>query len=178
MNRRTFRDLKLRVISLWRLLDEHKSLRRQTRSALCQALVFENNFQRALNLLPRRSPTPNRWISSFMSNPSGGESFRHEMRRNAAHFSDSQFLQELESTDDKDLRDAAQKAKHFAQIELSSLIGAVVKSMTKDVLAMQQDLCGRQAQLQTENEEREALKNILVEFIREINKKSAMGQNS
>jgi hypothetical protein len=44
--------------------------------------------------------------------------------------------------------------------------------MTHDVLAMQQELCGRQAQLQVEKEEREVLKNALVDFIREINKKS------
>ena len=179
---RRFRDLKLGVISLWRLLDEHKSLRRETRSSLFQALVREHNFQRALNLLPKRSHSFTRWISqgisSFVFNPSEEESFRYEMNRTAAHTSDSQFLERLENTDDEDLRSASQNAKALAQTELSTLIGAVVKAMTQDVLAMQQDLCERQVRLQTENEERQVLKHILVEFIREINKKSAKGQKS
>ena len=99
------------------------------------------------------------------------------MKITAARFSDSQFIQQLESTDDDDLRSAAQNAKTLAQTELSSLIGTVVKSMTQDVLATQLDLGEKQLQSQTGNEQREVPKN-LVEFIREINKRSDKGQNS
>ena len=178
MKSRNFRNMKLSVISLWRLLDEHKRLHRETRSALFQALVVEQDFRRASNLLPKRSYGFTRWISSFWSESGDDESFRYEMTRTAAHVPDSQFLRELESTGVEELQSTTQDAKALAQTELSSLIDAVVGAMTQDVLAMQQDLCGRQAQLLAENEERGVLKNVLVEFIREINKKSANGRNS
>lgn len=178
MKGRNFRDLKLGVVSLLHILDKHKSLRRETRSALFQALVIEHNFQQALNLLPKKFNILTRLISPFWPDPRADESFRYEMRTIAAQLSDSQFLQDLESANDEDLRPAAQKAKALAQRELSSSIDAVVKTLTHDVLAMQQEFCAGQAQLQLENEERGVLKIALVEFIREINKQSAKGQNS
>lgn len=174
---RSFRELKLGVVSLVHILNEHKRLRPETRSDLFQALVVEHNFQQAVSLLPRRSSILTRWISSFWSNTGEDESFKYEMKRTAAQISDSQFLQEIESTDDEDMRSAAQRAKSLAERELSSLIDGVVKTMTHDILIMQQDLCGRQAQLLVENEEREVLKSALVDFIREINKASTKALN-
>jgi hypothetical protein len=178
MKSRSFRDLKLGVVSLFHILDEHKRLRPETRSALFQALVVEHDFQQALNLLPRRSSILTRWLSSFWSDTGEDESFKYEMKRSAAQISDSQFLQALESIYDEDLRSVTQKAKALAKKELSSSIDAVVKTMTHDVLTMQQELCGRQAQLLVESEEREVLKSALVDFIREINKASTKGLNS
>lgn len=176
---RNFRDLKLGVISLLRILDKYKRLRRETRSALFQALVVEHNFQQAFNLLPKKYNVLPRWaLPWFWADTREAESFRSEMRTFAAQLSDSQFLQDLESTNDEDLRPAAQEAKALAQRELSSSIDAVVENLTHDVLVMQQNLCARQAQLQLDNEERGVLKMALVEFIREINKQSAQGQNS
>ena len=176
---RNFRDLKLGVISLLRILDKYKRLRRETRSALFQALVVEHNFQQAFNLLPKKYNLLTRWVStSFWADTREVESFRSEMRTFAAQLSDSQFLQDLESTEDENLRPVAQEAKVLAQRELSSSIDAVVKTLTHDVLTMQQDLCARQAQLQLENEEREVLKTALAEFVREINKKSTQGKSS
>lgn len=178
MKSRDFRDLKLGVISLRHLFDEHEGLRQETRSALFQALVIERSFQQAFKLLPKKSNAITRWFSSFWSDKSEEESFRYEMRRAAAHVSASQFLQQLESADSEDLLFVAQNAKTLAQTELSSSIDTVATSMTHDVLVMQQDLCEGQVQLQVAKEEREVLKNALVEFIREINNKSAKGQNS
>ena len=176
---RNFRDLKLGVISLLRILDKYERLRRETRLALFQALVVEHNFQQAFNLLPKKYNLLTRWVStSFWADTREVESFRSEMRTFAAQLSDSQFLQDLESTEDENLRPVAQEAKVLAQRELSSSIDAVVKTLTHDVLTMQQDLCARQAQLQLENEEREVLKTALAEFVREINKKSTQGKSS
>jgi hypothetical protein len=172
MKSRSFRELKLGVVSLFHILDEHKRLRPETRSALFQALVVEHDFQQALSLLPRRSSILTRWISSFWSDTGEDESFKYEMKRSAAQISDAQFIQDLGSIDDEDLRSAAQRAKTLAKRELSSSIDAVVKTMTHNVLTMQQDLCGRQAQLLVENEEKEVLKGTLVDFIREINRAS------
>jgi hypothetical protein len=178
MKGRSFRYLKLGVISLIKILDEHQRLRRETRSALFQALVVDHDFQQALSLLPKKSNIITRWISSFWSDAGEDESFKYEMKRTAAQVPDSQFLLDLERFDDEDLQSAAQKARALAKRELSSSIDAVVTTMTNDVLAMQQDLCGRQAQLLVEKEEREVLKIQLVEFIREINMMLAKSKNS
>jgi len=169
-----FRALKLGVLSLWRLQSENTRMRPDTRSALIQALVVEHNFQQAFQLLGRRYNTFTRALASFWFGSSDEDPFKNQMKHYAAQVSDSQFLKLLQRTDDEALRSAVQNAKALAQIELSSSIDALVKSMTHDVLAMQQDHCGREVQLQVENEEREALKNAVVEF---INKKSAKGQN-
>ena len=177
---RDFRHLKLSLISLWHLEREHKSVRRpgETRSALIRALVVEHDFQQAFQLIPFQliRKTTNAITRWFWSNP--GESFEHDMKEKASQVSDSQFLQQLESRNDEDLRSAAQNAKVLAQTELSSSIATVVKTLTQNVLEMQKDICGRQVQLQSEHDEREVLKNVLVEFIREINRKSARGKNS
>ncbi len=177
---RDFRALKLGVISLCHLLDQNKRLRPETRSALFQALVIDHSFQQAFKLLPKRSNLFTRWISSFWGDQRGEESFQTEMKKTARQVPDSQFLQQLEtrSTNDEDLRYAVQIAKTLVQAELSSSIDAVVKKMTHAVLEMQLVTCGRSVQLRVENEEREVSNNALVEFIREINKKSVGPQHS
>lgn len=179
---RDFRHLKLSLISLWHLEREHKSVRRpgETRSALIQALVVEHDFQQAFQLIPFQliRNTTNAITGWFWYNPRGGESFEHDMKKKASQVSDSQFLQQLESHNEEDLRSAAQKAKVLAQTELSSSIATVVKTLTQNVLQMQKDICGRQVQLQSERDEREVLKNALVEFIGEINRNSARGEFS
>ncbi|KAI9443965.1 hypothetical protein H4582DRAFT_1049491 [Lactarius indigo] len=173
-----FKALKLGVLSLWQLQTEHKHLGRESRSALVQALVFGHDFQKAFQIIQKRSSMVVRFISSFWSDSSWAESFKHDMKKIAAQISDAEFLQRLESINDEDLRLADQGAKVLAQTELSSSIDAVVKKITHAVQAMQQDHRGREVQLQVENEEREALEGALVEFVREINKKSAKEQNS
>jgi hypothetical protein len=176
MKGRDFKDLKMAVTSLWHLQDKHKRMHPDTRVALIQALVIERDFQQASELIQKTanfmSISRREWVD-----PRETEKFKHEMKKAAAQFSDSQFLRRLEDTNDKFLRLAALNAKPLAQTELSSSIDTVVKTLTHDVLAMQQEICGRQVHLQMENEEMEVQKNALVEFIREINKKSAMGQN-
>ena len=178
MKAQAFRAHKLAIISLFHILDKYKHLGRDAQSALFQALVVERNYQKALNLLPRRSNRITRWVSSLWSDDREDEAFKYDMKRKAAQIPDSQFLRDLENTNDENLQSAAQRAKTLAQRELSFSINEVVRTMTYDVLAMQKDLCGRQALLQVDNEEREILNTALVQFIREINKKSAKGQRS
>ncbi|KAI9443933.1 hypothetical protein H4582DRAFT_2125919, partial [Lactarius indigo] len=178
---RDFRALKLGVISLWHLLEQNKRLRSETRSALFKALVNDHNFQQAFQVLPKKSIVT-RIISSFSrsiswsiwsgADPKVEETFKNEMKQAAAQIPDSQFLQQLESTNEDDLRSAAQDAKAIAQSELLSSIDTVVEKMTHAILAMQQDTCGRSLHFQIANEEREVLNNALAEFIREINKQS------
>ena len=173
-----FRAHKLAIISLFHILDKYKHLPRDTQSTLFQALVVEKNYQRALNLLPRRSNRIIGWVSSLLFDDREYESFISEMKRTAAQIPDSKFLRDLESTNNEDLKSVAQRVMTLAQRELSFSINEVVRTMTYNVLAMQQDLCGRQVLLQVDNEERDILKAALVEFIREINKKSVKGQRS
>jgi hypothetical protein len=177
-----FKVLKFGVIALGQLLGENKQFRREARSALFQAFVVEHDFKKALEHLPAGSNFPTRWISSFWSDLRNGEfkeeSFKKEMRKTVALVSDSQFLRQLESTVDEDLRSVLLTAKALAQAELSSSIDVVAKRMTHAAMATQQDTYGRDMQLQVENEEREVLHIALVEFIREINKTSVEGQLS
>ncbi|KAH8993666.1 hypothetical protein EDB83DRAFT_2325213 [Lactarius deliciosus] len=178
---RDFRALKLGVVSLWRLLDQNKRLRSETRSALLKALVIDHSFQQAFKLLPKRSNLVARWISSFWTDLKGEDTFKTEMKQIAALVPDSQFFQQLEArlegTNDEDLRSAAQNAKALAQTELLSSIDTVVEQITSTVLEMQQNTCRRSVYLQIANEEREVLNNALVAFIREINKQSVGRQN-
>ena len=171
-----FKALKLGVITLWDLQREHKRMRPETRSALIQALVVERDFQQAFQVIQNRSNFITRWFSSLRSDPRGAVSFKNGMKIKASQLSDSEFLQQLESTDEEDLRSAAQLAKALGQTELMSSIDGMVKKLTHVVLVMQQEVCGREVQLQVYQEEREVLNNALVEFIREINKKSALEQ--
>jgi hypothetical protein len=177
-----FKVLKFGVIALSQLLGENKHLHREARSALFQAFVVEHNFQKALEILPIGSHFPTRWTSSFWSDLRAGEfnegSFNKEMRKTVALVSDSQFLQQLESTNDEDMRSVVQIANALAQTELSSSIDVVTTKMTHAAMATQQDVYGRDMQLQVENEETEVLNIALVEFIREINKTSTGRQNS
>ena len=177
-----FKVMKFGVITLWQLLGENKHLRREARSALFKAFVVEHDFKKALEQLPAESNFPARWISSFWSYLRNGEFkeelYKKEMRKAVALVSDSQFLQQLESTDDEDLQSVLPTAKALAQAELSSSIDTVVKKVTHVAMATQQDTCGRDIQLQVESEEKEVLSIAFVEFIREINKTSVGGQHS
>ena len=173
---RDFKALKLGVVSLWNLQRKHKRLRPEMRSALIQALVVEHDFHQAFEVVQRTSNVFTRWILSFWSDKGGAVSFENGMQIAASQVSDSQFLQQLEGTDEEDLRSAAETAKALGQTELLSLIDGMVKKLTHAVLAMQQEVCGREVRLRVDQVEREVLNDALVEFIREVNKKSARGK--
>ncbi|KAI9453856.1 hypothetical protein BJY52DRAFT_1189313 [Lactarius psammicola] len=178
-----FKALKLDVVSLWHLQERHGSLDPETRSALVQALLVEHNIQRALQLLEEtdgntNGPSVVTRLFSYWTGSRGEESFKNQMKTTAANLPDSRFLKRLESADDKDLRSTVQNAKALAQRELSYSIDTAANKMTHAVLAMQQDNCRMFVQLEVENEERKVLADALVEFIREINKKSAGRRNS
>lgn len=173
-----FKDLKLGVISLLNLQGKHKRMRSETRSALIQTLVVERDFQKAFRHIQRISSGRSRWIFSFRSDRGGAESFKNEMKSTADQVSDSQFLLQIESINEEDLRSATQDAKAVAQTELASTIDSLVQTMSRDVLAMQQAVCEEEVRRQIENEESDFFKKALVDFIRELNKKSATGAKS
>ncbi|KAH9023070.1 hypothetical protein EDB83DRAFT_1992544 [Lactarius deliciosus] len=117
-------------------------------------------------------------LVSSLSGSRGAETFKNQMTTAAADLPDSRFLERLESTKDEDLRSVVRSAKTLAQRELSYSIDAVVDEMTHAVLMMQQELCRINIQVQVEKEERKALDDVLVKFVREINERSAGRQNS
>jgi len=176
--RQEFRALKLGVLSLWRLEDEHKRLSPATRSTLIRALLVERDTQRAFQIIQRRNSMFTRMLSTFWADSKEEEDFDIQMRTEAAKVSDSRFLQLLQSSGDEALWPTLQNAKALAQTELSTSLNTVVTNMTHTVLAMQQDAHGKDLRLQLANEERGLLRSALVEFIREINKKSTKGQSS
>ncbi|KAI9443812.1 hypothetical protein H4582DRAFT_1039790 [Lactarius indigo] len=177
-----FKTLKFDVISLWHLQEKHGHLRPETCSALAQALFIEHDHQRALGLLEEaRGSAKESSMAHFVSSLSssrGMESFKNRINTAAANMLDSRFLERLESTEDEDLRFAVRSAKTLAQRELSHSIDAVVHEMTHAVLTMQQEIRRRRIQVEVEEEEKKALHDALVKFVREINKKSAERQNS
>jgi len=180
-----FKALKVDVVSVWHLREKHGHLDLKTHSALVQALLVEHNLQHAKKLLERADDNTNRpgvvtRIVSFLSGPKAEETFKNHMKTTAAKLPDSQFLQRLDSEDigDNDLRPTIQNATVLALKELSSSIDAAVKKMTHAILAMEYDHCGMSVKREVENEEKKVLDDARIEFIDEINKKSAGRRNS
>ena len=142
-----FKALKLGVISLWSIEEKHGRQRPATRPALVQALLVEHDVQLAWQLLEGAEQNTNdpAWSLALcrLVRFQRGGIFKNQMKTAAANLPDSQFLQRLESTDDKDLRSTVQNAKALAHKELSRSIDTVVNNMTHAVLAMQQDHCKR-----------------------------------
>ncbi|KAF8260139.1 hypothetical protein EI94DRAFT_1897819 [Lactarius quietus] len=178
-----FKALKLDVMSLWFLQEKHEPLPPAKRSSLVQALLIEHNAQLALQLLEGTEVNTNgsgmvtRFVS-YLSGSSGEEYFKNQMKTVAANLPDSRFLERLEKVEDEDLRSTIQNAKALAHKELSRSIDTAVNHMTHAVLAMQQNHCKIAVQAEVDNEERNVFDDALVEFIREINKKSAGQRNS
>jgi len=180
-----FQALKVDVVSVWHLREKKGRLDQGLRSTLVQVLLLEHNLQLAMQSLEEAGDNTNRpgivtRTVSFLSGSRDEETFKNQMREIAAELPDSQFLQRLdsESIDDNDLRFTVQIAKVIAQKKLSSSIDAVVKRMTDAVLAMKYDQCGMYAKREVENEEKRVLDDARIEFIGEINKKSAGRRNS
>ena len=172
-----FKTLKIGVISLLSFEEKHGRLPPATRPAFVQAIIVEDNVELARQLVDgteqngNGSSTVSR-IVSYLSGSRGGESFRAQMKTAAAKSPDSQFLQWLESTDDQDLRSTVQSAKALAHEEISRSIDKFVSTMTHAVLEMQQDKCKMAVQTEVDKNEKKALNDTVVEFIRQINTNS------
>jgi hypothetical protein len=87
--------------------------------------------------------------------------------------SDSDFLRELEGMQDQGLSTPIHDVMVLVHAYLSSLIDATVNTMTYAVLQMQQEECKKSVRHEIETEEKKALDDILVKFIRDVNLKTA-----
>lgn len=160
------------------LLEKHPELAPEKRTELIQAILSEDNLQRAQQVFPRpekdnHSGKPSllsRLIGFFSgSEETDEESLRKELNEKTNGVSDSKFLLQVKGVDDKELEAPIREAVDLACGQLSSSIDTAVKKMTHAVLRMQQDECRGSMQREFEMEERKVLGGILLDFIRVIN---------
>jgi hypothetical protein len=175
-----FKSLKERLIAVRHLLEKHPDVGPGKRTELIQAVLSEDNLQRAQQIFPKsdknnQSGKTSSYWSTFTGLFSGSketdeESLRTDVKKITSSTSDSSFLLQLEGVDDRDLEVAIKAAVDLACSQLSSSIDTAVKKMTHAVLRMQQDECRKLMQREIETEERKVLDGKLAEFIQVINK--------
>jgi hypothetical protein len=84
----------------------------------------------------------------------------------------------LKSIEIEGLQSAIQEVETLAHTSLSSSIDAMVKTMTHAVLHKQQDSGEKEIQREVQTKEERALSDALINFIRDVNAKSAGRKNS
>jgi hypothetical protein len=180
-----FKSLKERLIAVRHLLEKHPEVGPGKRAELIQAVLSEDNLQRAQQIFPK--PEKNNQSSSLWSTFTGlfsgskatdEESLRTDVKKITSSVSDSNFLLQLKGVDDKDLEAAIQVAVDLACSQLSSSIDTAVKKMTHAVMRMQEDECKRSVQRKVETEERKELSGRLADFIHTVNEVSARRRTS
>jgi hypothetical protein len=181
-----FKFLKERLLLVRHLLGKYQDLDPERRAELIQTLLSEGNLHEAQKMLPNPDKKKESGIISMglrvlFGGQGGTESedeLKRDMKKIARAVSDSQFLLGLKSMEIEDLQRAIQEAETLAHTSLSSSIDATVKSMTHAVLHMQQDSCKKEIQKDVQMKEAKALSDALVDFIRDLNAKSAGRRNS
>jgi hypothetical protein len=183
-----FKSLKERLTFVRHLLAKHQDLSSEKRAELIQALISEGDLHHAQKVLPKsdknKESATSSWFSKAksilsLSKGTDEESLKAEMKTIVASgVSDPDFLFELKTVDDDDLKSAIQEAFVLAQTQLSSSIDTAVKKMTHAVSRMQVDYCKKAVQHEMESEKRKMLDDVLLEFIREINANSAQQRDS
>ena len=178
-----FKFLKERLLLVQHLLGKHRELDPEKRAELIQALFLEGSLNEAQKLLPNPEKKKEYGLMTkslrILQPLFGGQSMepeeelKREMKKIASAISDSEFLLGLKSIETEDLRPAILEAEALAHTSLSSSIDDTVTKMTHAVLHMQQDSCKKAVQKEIRTEEARALKGVLVDFIRDLNAKSA-----
>lgn len=100
------------------------------------------------------------------------------MKDFAARLSDSQFLIELKSLDDKELLARIQDIEDIAHSLLTSLIDKTVESMAHTMAATQQENCRSAIREELGIEEMKLRNEVLVGFIRDLNAQSVGRKDS
>ena len=171
------------------LLGKNHDLDPGKRAELIKDILSEGNLHEAQKMIPNSNKEKEfgliakglrvlQFFSLQSDTESAEEVLKREMKKIAKAVSDSQFLLGLKSIEIEDLRPAIQEAETLAHTSLSSLIDATVKKMTHEVLHMQQDRYKTEIQKEIQAEEARELKDVLVDFIRDLNTKSAGRKNS
>ena len=187
-----FKFLKERILLARHLLGKNRDLDPEKRAELIQVLLFEGDLHEAQRMLPgsdkkKEAGLLTRVLRVLPSLPlfSGSsteweeeDALKREMRKITRGVTDSQFLLGLKSLEIEGLQPAIQEAETLAHTSLSSAIDAVVKQLTHAVLRMQQDSCIKEIEKAVQMEESRVLSDALVDFIRDINAKSAGRRDS
>jgi hypothetical protein len=179
-----FKSRKLRLISIRHLLEINRPLDPNMRAELIRLVLMEGNFNRAQQILPRtdekrRFNTDTLVHGPFLSGPGGSEdTLKKDMENLAAGFSDSQFLLDMRSVGDNEMRRVIEQVENLAHSQLASSIDETVKSMTNVILKMEQDYCEASLQIELKSKERKMLSDALSEFIRDINAMSSEQRES
>ena len=179
-NNSYFVSRKFRLISIRYLLEKHRPLRPDIRDDLIQSVLFEGNFGRAQLILTKVEDkklfnTGTRAIGSrFQVNRPGSfcsseDTLKRDMKNLAASVSDSQFLLDIKSIEDKEMLTVIKQVDDLVYEELGSSIDKIIKTMSRVVLDMQQQRCGKSLQHEVESQEKNLLRGGLIEFIRDIN---------
>jgi hypothetical protein len=179
-----FRTLKQRLTPVLQHLKEHPRPGSRKRTELIQAFLSVDDLRHAeqvpLKSDTNKEPVKSHWFQTvtIALNPltwfkGTNESPRKEAWKITSNISDSEFLRELKVIQDKDLADLIHEAMALAHSSLSSSIDNTVTKMTRAVLQMQQEECKRSVKREIEAEERSALDDIRVGFIRDVNQQSA-----
>ncbi|KAI9453843.1 hypothetical protein BJY52DRAFT_1418099 [Lactarius psammicola] len=180
-----FRLLKERLLLVRHLLGKNPDLDPEKRAELIQALLSEGNLREAQKVLPNSEKKKEtglmakalRVVQPFFGGQSGTESeedvLKKEMEKIAGALTDSEFLVGMRDIEIEGLQPAIQKAETLAHTSLSSSIDDAVKKMTHAVLHMQRDSCKKEIQKEIQTKEARALSDALVNFIQDLNAKSA-----
>jgi hypothetical protein len=174
-----FASRKLRLISIRSILDKNRLLLPEMRNDLIRSVLFEGNFGHAQQILTKveekkLSITGARGIGSRIHGPGGSEdTLKKDMKNLAASISNSQFLRDIKNIGDKEMQTVIEQVDDLVYEQLGSSIDKIIKTMTPVVLDMQQQRCWRSMQDEVESQERNLLKGVLTEFIRDINAHSA-----
>lgn len=164
-----FEARKLRLISVQNLLTGYPQLTLENRIELI-ATFLKGDFDHAQQILPEAARK-----NRFPGYSRADVSFKEAMKILAARTPDSQFLLQMKDMEgcDEGTRSMIQEVQDFAQTTLASSIGTTVETMARAIQAKQQELSKQSVQDEVNNEERNALRDALVEFIQKINARSA-----
>ena len=185
VNGTEFKSLKECLISVSHLLKKHPDLPPRIRTMLIQVFPIKDDLRRTRHVRPENDmnnklgklpqlPSFSRIVALFSgSTGTDEESLRKELKKITSGVTDSDFLLQLEGINDKDLEAPIRRVVDLACTQLLFSIDAAVKNLTLAVLRMQQDECKGSIQRGLEAEQREILRDMLLKFIRDVNKISA-----
>ncbi|KAI0259085.1 hypothetical protein BC834DRAFT_662737 [Gloeopeniophorella convolvens] len=175
-----YQFLKERLIFAHHLLQKHPGLRAEQQAELIEALLSEGDLKYAKQVLPKSKDKKSQtvWSRAFkivFSGPDDDEeeSFKNEMKDVATHIRDSDFLTGLKDEDHQGLQPAIHEVEALAHSYLSSLIESTAHKTAHSVLRMQQNHCRIMLQRETEAGKGKALKEALLQLIRELNEEFA-----
>jgi hypothetical protein len=171
-----FEGQKLCLISVQNLA-RYPHLSPENRADLIRTCI-EGNFDRAQQIIPKSDHKKllNLLTKTFLPGPRRANvSLKEAMKILATRIPDSQFLLQIKNVEDCDEGTKAliQNVQGFAHTTLASLVVTTVEAMTHALLARQQEFCGRSIQNEIKSEESRTLRDALVEFIQNINARSA-----